>query len=62
MVAHIYFPRICKAEANVLLWFENRLYLLVLCVNLTQAGVITDRGTLGEEMPPGDQVARHLLN
>jgi hypothetical protein len=28
------------------------LYPLVLCVNLTQAGVITEKGTSGEEMPP----------
>ena len=27
-------------------------YRLVLCVNLTQAGVITEKGASGEEMPP----------
>jgi hypothetical protein len=29
-----------------------KLYWLVLCVNLTQAGVITDKGVSLEEMPP----------
>ena len=28
------------------------LYWLVLCVNLTQAGVITEKGTSVEEVPP----------
>jgi hypothetical protein len=27
-------------------------YWLVLCVNLTQAGVITEKGASGEEMTP----------
>jgi hypothetical protein len=28
-----------------------KLYWLVLCVNLTQTGVITEKGASGEEMP-----------
>ena len=35
---------------------------LVLCVNLTQAGVITEKGASGEEMTPGDPTVRHFLN
>jgi hypothetical protein len=35
---------------------------LVLCVNLTQAGVITEKGASLEEMPPGDPAVRHFLN
>ena len=31
---------------------SGRLYWLVLCVNLTQAGVITGKGASVEEMPP----------
>ena len=38
------------------------LYWLVLCINLTQAGVITEKGASLEEMPPGDPVVRHFLN
>jgi hypothetical protein len=34
----------------------------VLCANLTQVGVITDKGALGEEMPASDPAIRHLLN
>jgi hypothetical protein len=30
----------------------NIMYWLVLCVNLTQAGVITEKGASLEEMPP----------
>jgi hypothetical protein len=30
----------------------EELYWLVLCVNLTQAGVITEKGASFEEMPP----------
>ena len=35
---------------------------LVLCVKLTQAGVITEKGASLEEMPPGDPAVRHFLN
>jgi hypothetical protein len=31
---------------------RGQLYWLVLCVKLTQAGVITEKGASGEEMPP----------
>jgi len=31
---------------------EHGLYWLVLCVNVTQAGVITEKGASVEEMPP----------
>ena len=31
---------------------RGQLYWLVLCVNLTQAGVITEKGASVEEMPP----------
>jgi hypothetical protein len=37
------------------LWFKMwalPLYWLVLCVNLTQAGVITEKGASVDEMPP----------
>jgi hypothetical protein len=37
-------------------------YWLVLCVNLTQAGVITEKGASGEEMPPWGPAVRHFLN
>jgi hypothetical protein len=30
----------------------SQLYWLVLCVNLKQAGVITEKGASGEKMPP----------
>ena len=32
------------------------------CVNLTQAGVITEKGASVGEMPPGDPAVRHFLN
>jgi hypothetical protein len=32
-------------------WDKN-VYWLLLCVNLIQAGVITEKGTSLEEMPP----------
>ena len=32
----------------------TRVYWLVLWVNLTHAGVITEKGASGEEMPPLD--------
>jgi hypothetical protein len=41
---------------------ELPLYWLVLCVNLTQAGVVTEKGASLEEMPPEDPAARHFLN
>jgi hypothetical protein len=31
---------------------SGEVYWLVLCVNLTQAGVITEKGASIEEMPP----------
>ena len=37
-------------------------YWLILCVNLTQAGVITEEGASLEEMPPLDPAVRHFLN
>ena len=45
------------------LWFQ----LLLgcpgwVCVNLTQAGVITEKGASIEEMPPWDPTVRHFLN
>ena len=42
--------------------FTRLLYWLVLCVNLTQAGVITEKGASLEEMPPGDPAVKHCLN
>jgi hypothetical protein len=33
-----------------------------LCDNLTQAGVITEKGASVKEMPPWDPAARHYLN
>jgi hypothetical protein len=36
------------------------LYWLVLC-QLDTAGVITEKGTSVEEMPPGDTTVRHFL-
>ena len=44
-----------KVKSNL---FKNselgyyRLYYMTLCVNLTQAGVITEKGASGEKMPP----------
>jgi hypothetical protein len=34
----------------------------VLCVNLTQAGLITEKGASLEGMPPWDPAIRHFLN
>jgi hypothetical protein len=36
-------------------------YRLV-CVNLTEAGVITEKGASVGEMPPQDPAVRHFLN
>jgi hypothetical protein len=36
------------------------LYWLVLCINLAQAGVITEKGASVGEMPPQDPAARHF--
>jgi hypothetical protein len=33
-------------------WRDGGTVLLVLCVNLTQAGVITEKGASVEEVPP----------
>jgi hypothetical protein len=38
------------------------MYWLVLGVNLTQAGVITEKGASVGEMPPRDLAVRHFLN
>jgi len=35
---------------------------LILCINLTEAGVITETGTFLEEMPPYGPAVKHLLN
>jgi hypothetical protein len=32
------------------------------CINLTQAGVITEEGASSEEMPPWNPTVRHFLN
>jgi hypothetical protein len=37
-------------------------YWLALCVNLTQAEVITQKGPSAGEMPPWDPAVRHFLN
>jgi hypothetical protein len=37
-------------------------YWLVLCVNLTQAEVITEKGASVGEMPPQDPAVGHFLN
>jgi hypothetical protein len=39
-----------------------RMHCLVLCVDLTQAGVITKKGASLEKMPPWDPAVRHFLN
>jgi hypothetical protein len=39
-----------------------QMYWLVLCVNLTQTGIITEKGASLEEMPPWNLVVRHFLN
>jgi hypothetical protein len=41
---------------------EKYLYWLVLCVNLTQAGVITEKRASVGEVPPRDPGVRHFLN
>ena len=40
----------------------GQLYWLGLCVNLTQAGVTTEKGASPEEMPPRDPAVRHFVN
>jgi hypothetical protein len=49
-----------------LAWFPScwagPMYWLVLCVNLTQAGVITGKGVSFEKRPPWDLAVRHFLN
>jgi hypothetical protein len=37
-------------------------YIVDLCVNLTQAGVITEKGASLKEMPPCDPAVRHFLS
>jgi hypothetical protein len=41
---------------------QTPLNWLVLCVNLTQAGVIAEKGASIGEMPPRDTAVRHFLN
>jgi hypothetical protein len=41
---------------------RGQLYWLVLCVNLTQARVSTEKGALVGEMPPQNPAVRHFLN
>jgi hypothetical protein len=41
---------------------RGQLYWLVLGVNLTQAGVITEKGASVGEMPPQDPTVGCLLN
>jgi hypothetical protein len=40
---------------------RGQLYWLIF-FNLTQAGVITEKGALVEQMPPQDPAVRHFLN
>jgi hypothetical protein len=40
----------------------SKVYWLVLSVNLTQAGVISEKGASIEEMPSEDPAIRHFLN
>jgi hypothetical protein len=42
--------------------YSPSVFYLVLCVNLTQAGVITEKGASLEEMPPWDLAVRYFLN
>jgi hypothetical protein len=42
------YPAQCTTE----LILDGVLYWLLFCVNLTQAGVITEKGASLEEMPP----------
>jgi hypothetical protein len=44
--------RVSPLTIAPVLFLLNCLYWLVLCVNLTQAGVITEKGASVEEMPP----------
>jgi hypothetical protein len=44
LIGSIFFPLLFEKMTNWVYW-------LVLCVNLTQAGVITEKGASGEEMP-----------
>jgi hypothetical protein len=41
---------------------DGNVYWLVLGVNLTQAGVITEKGASVWEMPPRDQAVGHFLS
>ena len=49
-----------KTEEEHILKLE--LYWLVLCVNLTLAGVITEKGASVVEMPPRDLAVEHFVN
>jgi hypothetical protein len=41
-----------RKEINLMISQRTSVYWLVLCVNLTQTGVITEKGASLEEMPP----------
>ena len=41
---------------------RGQLYWLVLCVNLTQGGAITEKGASVGEVPPLDPVVGYFLN
>jgi hypothetical protein len=43
---------LCNIHLCILQLYLYRMYWLVLCVNLTQAGVIIEKGASGEKMPP----------
>jgi hypothetical protein len=53
-----------KTKSYYLEYTKNQTYVywLVLCVNLTQAEVITEKGASLEEMPPWDPAVRYFLN
>jgi hypothetical protein len=53
---------LCRSQRGTLLIRFLLVYWLVLCVNLTQAGVFTEKGASLEEMPPRDPAVRHFLN
>jgi hypothetical protein len=46
------FPKRFGGRRLILFEFGDCLYWLVLCVNLTQAGVITEKGASVGEVPP----------
>ena len=55
------------AKHFVVVYLETGFYVvqghwLVLCVILTQGGIVREEGASVEEMPPGDPTVRHFLN